>query len=125
MTRHDAKVANQGVGTPGFVRRHGLHTEQQLEAVQKLTTEIREKDLRTVRMVIVDQHGIPRAKFLSRARRSRHWEGTRCSDERSSDYYLTMKPAEWALYREAVGERPPPEGSVVSEWEMREYFEVY
>jgi glutamine synthetase len=65
VTRYDAKVANQGVGTPGFVGRHGLHTEQQLEAVQKVATEIREKDLRTVRVVIVDQHGIARAKFLS------------------------------------------------------------
>jgi glutamine synthetase len=41
------------------------------------------------------------------------------------DYYLMMKRAEWARYQEAVAERPPPEGSVVSDWEMREYFEVY
>ncbi len=41
------------------------------------------------------------------------------------DYYLMMKRAEWARYQEAVGDNPPPEGGVVSEWEMREYFEVY
>jgi glutamine synthetase len=41
------------------------------------------------------------------------------------DYYLMMKRAEWARYQAAVAESPPPEGSVVSDWEMREYFEVY
>ena len=65
MNRDDAKVANQGVGTPGFVERHGLHTDEQREAAQRVITEIREKNLRTVRVVIVDQHGVPRAKFLS------------------------------------------------------------
>ena len=47
------------------MQRFGLHTDEQVEAVKKVTAEIREKDLRTVRVVIVDQHGIPRAKFLS------------------------------------------------------------
>ena len=41
------------------------------------------------------------------------------------DYYVMMKRAEWARYQVAVAENPPPEGSVVSDWEMREYFEVY
>lgn len=65
MNSADAKVADQGVGTPGFVERHGLHTDEQREAAQRVITVIRENDLRTVRVVIVDQHGIPRAKFLS------------------------------------------------------------
>jgi glutamine synthetase len=56
---------DQGVGSAGFVERHGLHTEEQLAAVAEVVAQIREKDLRTVRVVIVDQHGIPRAKFLS------------------------------------------------------------
>jgi glutamine synthetase len=41
------------------------------------------------------------------------------------DFYLMMKRAENARYEAAVAESPPPQGSVVSEWEMREYFEVY
>ncbi len=65
MNSADAKVADQGVGTPGFVERHGLHTDEQREAAQRVITVIRKHDLRTVRVVIVDQHGIPRAKFLS------------------------------------------------------------
>ncbi len=56
---------DQGVGSPGFVERHGLHTQAQLAAVDEVVAQIREQDLRTVRVVIVDQHGIPRTKFLS------------------------------------------------------------
>lgn len=41
------------------------------------------------------------------------------------DYYLMMKRAENARYQAAVADNPPPDGGVVSEWEMREYFEVY
>jgi glutamine synthetase len=41
------------------------------------------------------------------------------------DYYLMMKRAEYARYQKAISENPPPEGTVVSEWEMREYFEVF
>ena len=41
------------------------------------------------------------------------------------DFYLMMKRAENARYEAAVAGSPPAEGSVVSEWEMREYFEVY
>ncbi len=65
MNRNDGKVADQGVGTPGFVARHGLHTDEQREAAEALVAAIREKDLRTVRVVIVDQHGVARTKFLS------------------------------------------------------------
>jgi len=36
-----------------------------------------------------------------------------------------MKRAENARYEAALAENPTPEGQVVSEWEMREYFEVY
>ena len=41
------------------------------------------------------------------------------------DYYLMMKRAENARYEAALAEDPTPEGQVVSDWEMREYFEVY
>ena len=64
MTRKDS-AADQGVGSPGFVARHGLHSDEQRAAADEVAAEIRERGLRTVRVVIVDQHGIPRAKFLS------------------------------------------------------------
>ncbi len=54
-----------GVGQPGFVARHGLYTAEQAAAAQEVAARIRELDLRTVRLVIVDQHGQPRAKALS------------------------------------------------------------
>jgi glutamine synthetase len=54
-----------GVGRRGFVETYGLHTEAQRAAVAEVTARIREAELRTVRVVIVDQHGQPRAKFLS------------------------------------------------------------
>ena len=57
--------ADQGIGSDGFVERHGLHTDEQLAAVAEVVAQIRDKDLRTVRVVLVDQHGLPRAKFLS------------------------------------------------------------
>ncbi|HEX4755286.1 MAG TPA: glutamine synthetase family protein [Candidatus Dormibacteraeota bacterium] len=58
-------AGDQGVGSAGFVERHGLHTDEQLAAVTEVIAQIRDRDLRTVRVVLVDQHGIPRAKFLS------------------------------------------------------------
>ena len=54
-----------GVGQPGFVARNGLYTPEQVAAAQEVASKIRELDLRTVRLVVVDQHGQPRAKSLS------------------------------------------------------------
>lgn len=65
MSQLEHDMTNQGVGTPGFVARHGLHTDEQRAAAQAVAAEIREKGLRTVRVVIADQHGISRTKFLS------------------------------------------------------------
>lgn len=56
---------DQGIGRSGFVAQHGLHTPEQLDAAGRVAAQIRELDLRTVRLVVVDQHGVPRAKFLS------------------------------------------------------------
>ncbi|MFN2450897.1 MAG: glutamine synthetase family protein [Candidatus Dormibacteria bacterium] len=61
----DAETVDLGIGTPGFVARHGLHTDEQRDAARRVTSEIREQGLRTVRIVVVDQHGVPRTKFLS------------------------------------------------------------
>ncbi len=54
-----------GVGQPGFVARNGLYTPEQAAAAQEVAARIRELGLRTVRLVVVDQHGVPRAKSLS------------------------------------------------------------
>jgi glutamine synthetase len=54
-----------GVGQPGFVARHGLLTDEQQSAAQEVIARIRELGLRTVRLVVVDQHGTPRSRSLS------------------------------------------------------------
>ncbi len=54
-----------GVGRQGFVAAHGLHNDEQRAAAEEVIARIREAELRTVRVAIVDQHGQPRAKFLS------------------------------------------------------------
>jgi glutamine synthetase len=54
-----------GVGQAGFVARHGLYTPEQRAAADEVAARIRELDLRTVRLVVVDQHGQPRAKSLA------------------------------------------------------------
>ena len=57
--------AVDGVGQRGFVARHGLYTHEQAAAAEAVAARIRELDLRTVRLVVVDQHGMPRSKSLS------------------------------------------------------------
>jgi glutamine synthetase len=54
-----------GVGQPGFIARHGLHTAGQAAAAEEVAGRIRELGLRTVRLAVVDQHGVPRGKQLS------------------------------------------------------------
>jgi len=58
-------AASRGVGKHGFVREHGLLTEVQQEAGQRSAALLEEQGIRTVRMIWVDQHGAPRAKFMS------------------------------------------------------------
>jgi glutamine synthetase len=53
-----------GVGQHGFVARHGLYTDEQAAAAEIVAARISELDLRTVRLVIVDQNGVPRSKSL-------------------------------------------------------------
>jgi glutamine synthetase len=62
--REDRALAD-GVGQPGFVALHSLHSEEQAAAAQEVAARIRELDLRTVRLTVVDQHGHPRSKSLS------------------------------------------------------------
>src|SRR5215469_12666703 len=54
-----------GVGQHGFVARHGLYTDEQAAAADAVASQIGKLDLRTVRLAVVDQHGIPRRKSLS------------------------------------------------------------
>ena len=54
-----------GLGSAGFVERHRLYSDEQAEAANEVAARIAELDLRTVRLVLVDQHGIPRSKHLS------------------------------------------------------------
>src|SRR6185437_15331163 len=54
-----------GVGQHGFVARNGLYTAEQAAAADAVAGQIAELDLRTVRLTVVDQHGIPRSKALS------------------------------------------------------------
>lgn len=54
-----------GVGSAGFVAAHGLHDERQAAAAVEVAARIRELGLRTVRTVVVDQHGAARSKFPS------------------------------------------------------------
>jgi glutamine synthetase len=53
-----------GVGQVGFVEAHGLADDARRQAVIEVAARIRESGLRTVRTVIVDQHGVPRSKHL-------------------------------------------------------------
>ena len=54
-----------GVGQPGFVGRHGLASPEREALAQEVIASIRSQGLRTVRLAVVDQHGMPRAKALS------------------------------------------------------------
>jgi glutamine synthetase len=59
------RLSTAGVGQPGFVARHGLFSDRQAAAADLVAARISELGLRTVRLVVVDQHGAPRSKSLS------------------------------------------------------------
>src|SRR6202035_988942 len=54
-----------GVGQHGFITRHGLYSAEQAAAADEVAARIRELGLSTVRLIVVDQHGVPRSKSLS------------------------------------------------------------
>src|SRR5204863_5376382 len=56
-----------GLGSAGFVERHGLYSDEQARAVTAVAARIEELGLRTVRLVLVDQHGVARSKHVSGA----------------------------------------------------------
>ena len=47
------------------MRRHGLASAERSAAAEEVAARIRELGLRTVRLAVVDQHGVPRGKMLS------------------------------------------------------------
>jgi glutamine synthetase len=47
------------------VATHGLYSDEQAAAAQEVIRRIGELDLRTVRFVLADQHGVPRSRSLS------------------------------------------------------------
>ena len=49
----------------GFIAKHGLWTDEQREAGERLSATVAEKDLREVRIAWGDQHGIVRGKTLT------------------------------------------------------------
>ncbi len=65
MTDGLASGVGLGVGATGFVKAHGLYSERQQAAAEEVAARIREAGLRTVRIIVVDQHGLPRTKHLS------------------------------------------------------------
>ncbi len=57
--------ADAGVGQPGFVARHGLLSDSAVAHAGEVAERILTQRLRTVRLAVVDQHGILRARALS------------------------------------------------------------
>ena len=57
--------ADAGVGQPGFVARHGLLPDSAVAHAGEVAERILTQRLRTVRLAVVDQHGILRARALS------------------------------------------------------------
>jgi glutamine synthetase len=57
--------ADAGVGQPGFVARHGLLSDSAVALAGEIAERILTHRLRTVRLAVVDQHGILRARALS------------------------------------------------------------
>jgi glutamine synthetase len=49
----------------GFIGKHGLYTAEQEAAAEALSARVERDGLRTIRVIWVDQHGAPRAKFVS------------------------------------------------------------
>jgi glutamine synthetase len=56
-----------GLGSAGFVERHALYSDEQTRAVTAVAARIEELGLRTVRLVLADQHGVARSKHVSGA----------------------------------------------------------
>jgi glutamine synthetase len=52
------------VGRPGFVAHHALWTDDQSQKAKEIIRKAREADVKTVRLVFADQHGVLRGKSI-------------------------------------------------------------
>lgn len=59
------EVRELAVGKLGFVAQHRLFSDEMAEAAEAAQRTLSERDIRTVRVGVVDQHGIIRCKFVS------------------------------------------------------------
>jgi glutamine synthetase len=59
------KSEGLGVGKVGYIEEHGLYTDEQKEAAKAVESKVLEAGLKTIRVIWVDQHGVPRCKFVS------------------------------------------------------------
>lgn len=59
-------TSSHSMGKVDFIERNGLWTDEQRVARDDVVAELDEKDIRIVRMAFVDQHGVVRAKALTR-----------------------------------------------------------
>lgn len=57
-------IQEGSVGQINFVERHGLWDEEQTAAAERIRADIRQHDLRTIRIAWGDQHGIVRGKNI-------------------------------------------------------------
>ncbi len=55
-------IQNGSVGQAGFIHRHGLWSEEQAAAADRVKADIEQHGLRTIRIAWGDQHGIVRGK---------------------------------------------------------------
>ena len=58
-------VKTVSFGKKGFIDMHGLWTDEQKEAAERMKAAIMEHDIRLIRVAWADQHGISRAKALT------------------------------------------------------------
>lgn len=58
-------LGNISVGKVGFIEEHGLWTDMQKAAAERVRAQVREQQLETVRICWGDQHGLARGKHLT------------------------------------------------------------
>ncbi|HVB14571.1 MAG TPA: glutamine synthetase family protein [Candidatus Dormibacteraeota bacterium] len=61
----DTPLQDLAVGQVGFIGQHGLFTDAMQAAAERAAALVSEQGIRTVRIGVVDQHGIVRCKFVS------------------------------------------------------------
>jgi glutamine synthetase len=59
-----AALSDISVGKVGFVEQHGLWTDQQREAAERIVAEVEQRQLKTIRVAWGDQHGVVRGKNI-------------------------------------------------------------